>query len=555
MSTLIKVKQIDATELSAFVAGQTGGYITSGTFPTDVVRTTGSQDIEGQKLFYANDSYQSINTINRSLRAYNNRMSVDWSGRYLGNFNGQAVVAWDECNLYPPPGLTPSLNWSDKTLLGSWTSQTPVGASEIANKSYVDAAFSGGGGYITASYGATGFIKTKGNVQELSGSLTVRGGTFPLVVNILDDTNDIFIVGYNDGDDTVLRVSPELITVSAPMTAFRYNGFSLTNAAGAVQGEIATEYFVTGRYYPRTNPSGYITTGTIPASVARTNAANTFSTGTQTMSGLYVAASSSSPAAIPNRGISLGNNYYIWGDTSINQISFGSSSIAFSVNYDGSCHAYGALTSDGLLTANGVQSGGTSNFTDVNLTTFLGLYDSGAPGSGGSGRSGLYAETGELFAFDQAGNTTQISPHADDSPAPKELDEDTSAAIPIVIKHANPYVGTEEWIHLSALAKAVEKLTGEQFVFSRELPPEKKRDWEADQAEAAARRLEEVAKFEAEKAKVEERILQIREEKILGKIPEDEPEPSLPILPPAPIQREKPESPISQESKAMQSLN
>lgn len=133
--------------------------------------------------------------------------------------------------------------------------------------------------------------------------------------------------------------------------------------------------------------------------------------------------------------------------------------------------------------------------------------------SANSARIGVIdvAGTAEVAVKDEAGNQTQISPHARDSPG-AAIDDGTSAALPVVIKHSNEYLGTEEWIHLSALAKAVEKLTGEKFVFSRDLPPAKKKDWatvqaeqvaasEANRAEAIARRDAELPKLAAERAK------------------------------------------------------
>ncbi len=85
------------------------------------------------------------------------------------------------------------------------------------------------------------------------------------------------------------------------------------------------------------------------------------------------------------------------------------------------------------------------------------------------------AGTAEMFVMDEGGTATQISPHSRTSPG-KAVD--TGLALPIVIHHRNEFVGTEEWIHLSAMARKLEQLTGEKFVFSRAMPA---KDWTADQ--------------------------------------------------------------------------
>lgn len=91
----------------------------------------------------------------------------------------------------------------------------------------------------------------------------------------------------------------------------------------------------------------------------------------------------------------------------------------------------------------------------------------------------LYAKdvssSSELFVRDEAGNKTQLSPHAKDSPGAAVVKDEPNA---VVIHHTNAYLGTDEWIHLSALAKEVERLSGKKFIFSK---PIAKADWDADQ--------------------------------------------------------------------------
>lgn len=90
------------------------------------------------------------------------------------------------------------------------------------------------------------------------------------------------------------------------------------------------------------------------------------------------------------------------------------------------------------------------------------------------------AGTTECFVMDGAANVTQLSPHARAaSPAPAELDAGDPQ--PIVIHHANLYLGTEEFLHLSALAKEVERLSGKKFLYQRQLDPARKRDWATEE--------------------------------------------------------------------------
>lgn len=110
----------------------------------------------------------------------------------------------------------------------------------------------------------------------------------------------------------------------------------------------------------------------------------------------------------------------------------------------------------------------------------LELVQVAAGGTPGANAARLYAldngGTAELYVKDEAGNETQISPHAADSPGAAA--DAGAPGVPVVLKHRNAYAGREEWIHLSALAREVERLSGKTFVFSREMP---RADWEADQ--------------------------------------------------------------------------
>lgn len=156
-----------------------------------------------------------------------------------------------------------------------------------------------------------------------------------------------------------------------------------------------------------------------------------------------------------------------------------------------------ARNSAGVIEAN---NGTAGTYRDVKLRTLLMSAQPSDPSSSataGQIYSKTNAGTTEVFVIDGAGNVTQISPHArGSSPAPAELD--ASDKTPIVIHHKNVFTGEQEWLHLSALAREVEKLSGKQFVFKSAIPAEDVRNWDAEEAKAVseirARRLEELQK-------------------------------------------------------------
>lgn len=82
---------------------------------------------------------------------------------------------------------------------------------------------------------------------------------------------------------------------------------------------------------------------------------------------------------------------------------------------------------------------------------------SGGTPSSNSGR--LYAKdvagTAELFAMDEAGNETQISPHAMDGPADFY---DLADEFPHVVKEVNHYTGHVRYIHHSRFVRAMQAL-------------------------------------------------------------------------------------------------
>ena len=97
-------------------------------------------------------------------------------------------------------------------------------------------------------------------------------------------------------------------------------------------------------------------------------------------------------------------------------------------------------------------------------------------------QAGLYADdvggTVEVFAIDEAGNTTQLSSHPatllDQLPA-------KDCEYPWAFHSANEYLGKEVYVDWCGAIKALEQVTGQRFVFFSDIP---KRDWYSSQLAA-----------------------------------------------------------------------
>ena len=104
-----------------------------------------------------------------------------------------------------------------------------------------------------------------------------------------------------------------------------------------------------------------------------------------------------------------------------------------------------------------------------------------------SNTAGIYgydqAGTVEMFAVDEAGNDTQISPH----------DLTTGE---VIHRSSNSYSGRELLIWMERAFRALERLTGEQYVVETWRPVEKRLDWNAVQAQQAAARDAEIARWD-----------------------------------------------------------
>jgi len=105
--------------------------------------------------------------------------------------------------------------------------------------------------------------------------------------------------------------------------------------------------------------------------------------------------------------------------------------------------------------------------------TVLTLSNGAAPGAL-TNTASLVSLAGELWAYDQAANATQLSSH------PQEIMEASSAAFPYGIHSKNAYLGKEILIDITALVAAAEGLTGKSFHVVRDLPNNEKRKWSDD---------------------------------------------------------------------------
>ncbi|MBI1784257.1 hypothetical protein HYR69_03860, partial [Candidatus Sumerlaeota bacterium] len=102
----------------------------------------------------------------------------------------------------------------------------------------------------------------------------------------------------------------------------------------------------------------------------------------------------------------------------------------------------------------------------------------------------------ELRGMDGAGNVNTLTPHNFSMLPPP----DPSVELPWSYYSENPYIGVEQNVDLAGVVKAVEHLTGRQFVYSREMVPEKLQGWYANQM----REKEQVEQARREEAMKEE---------------------------------------------------
>ena len=124
------------------------------------------------------------------------------------------------------------------------------------------------------------------------------------------------------------------------------------------------------------------------------------------------------------------------------------------------------------------------------------LRDSSSAITGGDGYSVLYSyvisNQSRLYGGDESQTNTLLSSHMD----PKDVDpsavdssfENTNIAMPFSFHHFNKVIGKESVSDMAAVVAEVERMSGKQFTYVRDLPPEERVDyatWQAQQVEGA----------------------------------------------------------------------
>ena len=294
----------------------------------------------------------------------------------------------------------------------------------------------GAGAWAAASAGGTNYV------GQLNGIGTNLAATY-----FTGTTNDPFQVQASN---------------AAPVLVVKTNGFTgIKTNAPAYELQVAGTNAATAFIATKTG------SGSAPA-YQFSDGRGFFQDGTGGGGGIGVSPGGTTRIGLGNVGIEMGSGLYIgWA-------SAGSPANAPDIFFyrhgaktNGVSGVSGTSTPTGTTLASNYIAHGISSFKAINFTN-----------TPPAGHAALCAVTNsgtvELIVIDSAGNVTQISPHAMDSPG---LAADNSP-LPMIIRHRNEYAGVEEWIHLSKLARAVEQLTGQRLVYTNAVT---KRDWKSDQ--------------------------------------------------------------------------
>lgn len=144
----------------------------------------------------------------------------------------------------------------------------------------------------------------------------------------------------------------------------------------------------------------------------------------------------------------------------------------------------------------------------INATSFgtsaagvLGIKNGTAPGSSPADMVHLWAEdvssSSELRVRDEAGNVTTLSPHSDPL-FPLDPNED------LFWNHraVNVFTGIEAHIDMIGMIRAVEALTLQQFIYTQDLPPAEKEDWDANEQAKFVQSATKIAEWDAKEAEI-----------------------------------------------------
>ena len=152
------------------------------------------------------------------------------------------------------------------------------------------------------------------------------------------------------------------------------------------------------------------------------------------------------------------------------------------------------LSSIGVGTT--TPGGGTTTGTNI-----VSIKDGTAPAGGVSGQVSLYSASGELYAFDSSGNATLLSPHRFDL-----FDPDPSYDLPFSYYSENRFIGKKVNVDMYGAIKAIEQLTGKQFIFVEDLPIEETIDWDENEEKQRLQREKEISAWVKGKANYDKAV-------------------------------------------------
>ena len=164
-----------------------------------------------------------------------------------------------------------------------------------------------------------------------------------------------------------------------------------------------------------------------------------------------------------------------------------------------------------------IRNGGSTNLVTVLGSGNVGIGTTTLPGSGtpglvfgqgtafgtmGSNTAGIQAKdvagTAEMFAVDEAGVATQISPHPSDVLARVPVGPGP-LAFPWAYTSENPYLGKRIDVQLAMFVADYEKRFGVSFTTISDLPPSAKKDWRTEKTKTAQETYEKQIQTEMQK--------------------------------------------------------
>jgi hypothetical protein len=162
-------------------------------------------------------------------------------------------------------------------------------------------------------------------------------------------------------------------------------------------------------------------------------------------------------------------------------------------------------------------------------TGVLSLGNGTAPAGGVANQVSLFSKdvssSAELFAMDEAGNTPQLTPHPADFLNTLPLD---GREYPWSYSCSNAYLGKRIDVDMMGAVRAIEKLSGETFIYLEDLSPEMRVDWDAGQEAQAILRQQAIDMVEGQLAKIELQIKKEEDEDILSELLKQRDEVSIP---------------------------